>query len=792
MRLSEHWLREWVDPGISSEALVERLTLAGLEVDAVTAVAPPFSGVEVAEVVQTEPHPQRTQLRVCQVLTGSGERLTIVCGAANARAGLRVALARLGAVLPGREPIAAARFGSVASAGMLCSAAELGLGEVGRGILELESQATLGIDLRRHLALDDHSIEVNLTPNRGDCLSVAGLAREIGALLKRPVTAVEVREVPAQIEDRLAVHIEAPAHCPVYAGRILRGVDTRATTPWWMRERLRRSGLRAISPIVDITNYVLLELGQPLHAFDLARLRSPLRVRLAQAGETLTLLDGQCAALDADTLVIADAERAVALAGVMGGMDTAVGAATVDVFLESAFFNPHTIAGKTRRYKLQSDSAYRFERGVDFGLQRRAIERATALTLQVCGGRPGPVIEHVFAQHLPARVPIPLRAARLRRLLGIEFERARVKDILQGLGLQVSEAAGGWRAVPPSFRFDLVLEADLIEEVARVQGYEHIPGRVPLAPLQMRKHPESRVSHLRLRERLTALGYHEAVTYSFVDPALQARIEPDIEGIRLANPIASDLSVMRTSLWPGLLNALVLNRNRQAQRVRLFELGRVFTRSAEAIEETPVLAMLAWGPCDPKQWAQSQRDTDFFDLKGDIESLAALGGAGPEITWLAEAHPALHPGQTSRILYRGEPAGWCGALHPRIATELGLEGRVLLGQITLDALDRRAVPHYQAVSRFPLVRRDLSFVVDREVTATALLECLRQALGELQAELQVFDLYHGEGIDSRKKSIALGLTFQSASSTLIDAEVEAAIQRGVQAVGERLGGELRA
>ena len=809
MKFSEQWLREWVDPEVPTAALAEALTLAGLEVAGVTPVASRFSCVEVGEIRTVETHPEDPGLGVCSVFGREGDAYTVVSGAPNARAGLRVAWARVGAILPGGRLIGRVAFGDVASAGMLCSAEELGLEDTSAGILELPTDSSIGAGVWDLLGLDDQAIEVDLTPNRGDCLGIAGIAREIGVLFRRPVTPPAVRHVAAVIPDVLEVRVLAPAACPSYVGRIVRGLDARAYTPLWMRERLRRAGVRCLGPLVDVTNYVMLEWGQPMHAFDLARLGAPIEVRHAREGERITLLDGQELALTGDPLVIADRNKAVAVAGIMGGHDTGVGPNTTDVFLESAFFAPAAVAGKARVYRLQTDSSHRFERGVDFEIQDRAMERATALLIAICGGRPGPVVSKRAPEHLPARNAITLRAPRIRRLLGVDVPAQEVVEVLSRLGMSVAAGptitikegasgpaaseAGIWRVQPPSFRFDLAIEADLIEELARVRGYGRIPGRPPVGALKMSPRPEAVLDTASLRQVLCDRGYHEAITYSFVDPVVQGQLSPGVETLRLANPIASDMSVMRPSLWPGLLGALKRNQDRQAARVRLFETGLVFRLVDGKLNQCPKIGGVAWGPCVPEQWSEPRRAVDFFDVKNDVEALLALAGADGDAVEFRpyDGAAGLHPHQSAVVLRGGSEVGVIGALHPLTARALGLQTPAYLFELDLGPLCRRELPVYRPLSRFPLVRRDLSLVVARDIPAGAVLECIAGQADEVLQEARLFDLYCGEGLETAEKSIAIGLIFQGISSTLIDEEVDAFVERVLIRLQETLGARLR-
>lgn len=790
MRFSEMWLREWVQPEMSTRELADLLTMAGLEVDAVEPVAGEFSGVVVGQVREVVPHPDADKLRVCTVEVGGDGPLTIVCGAANVRAGMKAPAALVGARLPGGLVIKHAKLRGVASSGMLCSAQELGLAETSSGLLELAPDSPVGADLRAVLALDDVSIELGLTPNRGDCLSVAGVAREVAALSGCDLGGPAFDPVVPVIDQVFPVAVEAAAGCPRYLGRVVRGVDVNAQTPVWMKERLRRSGLRSLGPVVDVTNYVLLELGQPMHAFDLACLTGGIRVRHAQEGEKLALLNGTEVTLDAQDLVIADERGAVALAGVMGGAPTAVGEQTRDIFFESAYFSPATIAGRARRHGLHTDSSHRFERGVDPELQRRAIERATALLLAMAGGQAGPVVEVVHAEHLPARPAIGLRAQRLERLLGVAFAAAQVESILRRLHMQAAAVDGGWQVVPPGFRFDIALEQDLIEEVARVSGYSNLPSTLPIGPMAMSGVSEAEVPLARLREVLVERGYQEAITYSFVDPVLQRRFDPERAPLALANPISADLAVMRTGLWPGLVQALIHNVNRQQGRVRLFESGLRFIQEGGQLRQERMIGGLAYGAILPEQWGSAERAVDFYDAKGDVEALIALTRRA-DVAFAPARHPALHPGQSARVSLGGEELGWIGALHPQLQQALEIPGKVFLFELRLEVLQGARLPRFAELSRFPAIRRDIAVVVARDLPAERLVECVRRAAPPSLRELKLFDVYAGERIDSGRKSVALGLTLQEQSRTLTDGEVDTAIAKVVQALREELGATLR-
>lgn len=791
MRFSEAWLREMADPPIDTAALIAQLSMSGLEVDAVEPAAAQFSGVVVGHVVSVEPHPDAAKLRLCRVDVGLDEPLRIICGAANVAAGMRVPVATVGARLPGDFKIKKAKLRGVESFGMICSVAELGLAESADGIMALPAAAPVGEDLRAFMALDDQCIELDLTPDRGDCLSVAGVAREVGVLNRVLVQVPAATPVAAVIDDRFPVKVMAAAACPRYLCRVLRGVDPRAETPLWMKERLRRGGLRPISAVVDVTNYVLLELGQPMHAFDLSRLEGGIEVRMARAGEPLALLNGDSVELRDDTLVIADGSRAVALAGIMGGSESAVGDASTDILLESAFFAPTAITGKARAYGLHTDSSHRFERGVDPQLQAVAMERATALLCDIVGGRPGPVVEAVSDAHLPERVGLMLRRGRVAQVLGIALEDERITDILARLGMQVEPAVDGWHVTPPSSRFDLVLEVDLIAELGRVYGYDKIPvtharsAATTRAPLEMAFDLE------RVRQVLVSRGFHEAITYSFVSPEQQALIDPELAPLALANPLSAELSVMRTSLWPGLLQAARQNLSRQQSRVRLFESGLRFRVETDGLQQQEMLAGLGVGPLMPEQWGEPSRKVDFYDLKADVEAVLVASGCVADCTFVAAPHPALHPGQSARIERDGRAIGWLGTLHPSVAARLDLPLDVQVFELNTAALGNGAKPNFKSLSKFPSIRRDIAIVVDASVGFGAVRDCVRGAADELLRDLVLFDVYVGPGIDSGRKSMALGLILQADSQTLTDEEVESVIARVLARLAADLNAALR-
>ncbi|ATP49644.1 phenylalanine--tRNA ligase subunit beta [Pseudomonas putida] len=792
MKFSEQWLRGWVNPQVSRDELVARLSMAGLEVDSVTPAAGQFSGIVVGEILATEQHPDADKLRVCQVSNGQ-ETFQVVCGAPNARPGIKIPFAMIGAELPGDFKIKKAKLRGVESFGMLCSAAELQISEENDGLLELAADAPVGEDIRQYLSLDDASIEIGLTPNRGDCLSLAGLARDVSALYNVPVTRPVVLAVPAAHDEVRPVEVTAPAACPRYLGRVIRNVDLSKPTPLWMVERLRRSDVRSIDAAVDITNYVMLELGQPMHAFDLAEINGGIRVRMAEEGEKLVLLDGQEVALRADTLVIADHTRALAIAGVMGGEHSGVNTEkTRDLFLESAFFEPISVAGKARSYGLHTDASHRYERGVDSQLAREAMERATALILEIVGGEAGPIVEAVSEQHLPNVAPVTLRAERITQMLGMELEAAQVEQLLNALELTTTaNGAGQWTVNVPSHRFDISLEVDLIEELARLYGYNNLPVRYPQARLAPQGKPETRGDLPNLRRLLVARGYQEAITYSFIDPKLFELFTPGVEPLLLANPISSDMAAMRASLWPGLVKALQHNLNRQQDRVRLFESGLRFVGQLGNLEQQPMIAGVVTGSRLPEGWANGRDGIDFFDVKADVEALLGYSGALSDFTFSAGKHPALHPGQTALIERDGKPVGHLGAIHPELAKALGLDRPVFLFELVLGDVVEGRLPKFTELSKFPETRRDLALIAGRDVASNAVLELIRDNAGEWLTDLRLFDVYQGKGIDPDRKSLAVGLTWQHPSRTLNDDEVNVTLQNILTSLEQRLNTTLR-
>ncbi|USD20205.1 phenylalanine--tRNA ligase subunit beta [Microbulbifer variabilis] len=791
MKISNSWLREWVNPKLTTQELADQITMAGLEVDGIEKVAGDFSGVVVGEIVACEQHPDADKLRVCKVAGHPDGEMQVVCGAPNARIGIKIPFALVGAKLPGDFKIKKAKLRGVESFGMLCAQTELELGEDNDGIWELPEDAPTGTDLREYLQLDDETIEVDLTPNRSDCLGVAGIAREVGVLNRCAVQGPEVVSVPQQIDESLPVSLLAEAACPRYVGRVIRNIDIKAVTPLWMQERLRRSGLRSIDPVVDVTNYVLLELGQPMHAFDLEKLSGGIKVRMAEAGEELTLLDGQEVKLQEGTLVIADEEKPLAMAGIMGGLDSSVTEGTQHIFLESAFFSPLAIAGKARSYGLHTDSSHRFERGVDYHLQEKAVERATQLLLDIVGGEPGPVHVRELTETMPAERHITLRRAKVELGLGIKLADDEIVDILTRLGLEkIDQNDEGWTFLAPSFRFDIAIEADLLEELARVYGYNRIPSESFTAELEIAPRPESTIAQDNLEQTLLSRGYYEAITFSFIDSDSAALFDPEADPVALQNPISAELAVMRTTLLPGLCKALQYNLNRQQNRVRLFETGLRFVPGAELHQEQ-MIAGLAYGNRFAENWTGSKDSVDFYDVKADVEALLARTGVADEFRFVAGQHSALHPGQTAKIMRGDREVGVIGALHPQLQKKLDLAKPAFVFELSLEAIGQGKAPAFRPLSKFPEVRRDLALLIDADVPAANLVEAATEAAGETLTDLKIFDVYQGKGIDLNRKSVALGLTFQHSSRTLNDEEINAAVDAVVGKLEEKYNASLR-
>lgn len=794
MKFSELWLREWVNPANSSDELSSQITMAGLEVDGVDAVAGAFHGVVVGEVIECGQHPNADKLRVTKVNVGGDRLLDIVCGASNCRQGLKVAVATVGAVLPGDFKIKAAKLRGEPSEGMLCSFSELGIVDDSDGIIELPADAPVGTDIREYLLLDDNTIEISVTPNRADCLGIIGVARDVAVLNKLPLTQPEITTVNVDITDVLPIRIDAPAACPRYLGRVVKDINVNATTPLWMKEKLRRCGVRSIDPVVDVTNYVLLELGQPMHAFDLSRIDGGIVVRMAEEGEALVLLDGNEVKLSADTLVIADNSQALAMAGIFGGEHSGVNSETRDVLLECAFFSPLAITGRARRHGLHTDASHRYERGVDSALQYQAMERATRLLVDICGGQVGPVIDISSESDLPAAATITLRRSKLDRLIGYPIADDRVTDILQRLGCVVTVGQDEWTAVAPSWRFDMAIEEDLVEEVARVYGYNNIPNLPIQASLIMGDHREADLSLKRVKTMLVDKGYQEVITYSFVDPKIQQLLHPGEENLILPNPIASDMSAMRLSLLTGLLNTVVYNQNRQQSRVRIFESGLRFVPDTHAnlgIRQDLMLAGAICGNHYEEHWNLERRTVDFYDLKGDLEAVLSLSGKLDDIEFRVQNNPALHPGQSAALYLADEYVGYIGVVHPELERKLDLNGRTVVFEVLWDKLADRTIPQAQEISRFPANRRDIAIVVAENVPAADVLgECKKVGVNHIVG-VNLFDVYRGKGVTDGYKSLAISLILQDSGRTLEEEEIAATVAKCVAALRERFQASLR-
>ncbi|OLQ88157.1 phenylalanine--tRNA ligase subunit beta [Vibrio panuliri] len=794
MKFSESWLREWVNPAITTDELTHQITMAGLEVDDVLPVAGTFNGVKVGHVVECGQHPDADKLRVTKVDVGEEELLDIVCGAANCRQGLKVAVATVGAVLPGDFKIKKAKLRGQPSHGMLCSFTELGIDVESNGIMELAEDAVVGTDFREFLGLDDVTVDVDLTANRADCFSIRGLAREVGVLNRADVTEPAVEAAVETITDTVSIEVKAPAACPRYLGRVIKNVNVQAETPLWIQEKLRRCGMRSIDPVVDVTNYVMLEQGQPMHAFDLAKIEGGIVVRLAEQGEKLVLLDGSEAELNADTLVVADHNKALAIAGIFGGEDSGVSTETQDVLLECAFFAPDHIRGRARSYGLHTDSSMRFERGVDYALQFKAVDRATQLLIEICGGEVAPVVAVESEADLPKPNQVALRRTKLDNLLGHHIADADVVEILERLGMTVEANAEGWVAVAPTWRFDIAIEQDLIEEVGRIYGYDNIPNQHPIAALTMHNHVEADQPLKRVRDLLVDRGFHEAITYSFVEPEQQKLIVPDVAPLVLPNPISADMSAMRLGLIQGLLNTVVHNQKRQQPRVRLFEYGLRFIpcESAEnGMRQEPMLAGVIAGTRGEEHWDMATATVDFFDLKADLEAVLELSANEKAYSFVAAKHPALHPGQSAAIVLDGKEIGVIGTVHPELERKFGLNGRTIVFEIEWDAINTRVIPEAVALSKFPANRRDIAVVVDEAVASGDIVNaCLEQG-GEFLKDARLFDVYVGKGVEEGKKSLAIALTLQSLERTLEDADIAGAVDAIVAHVSEKFGATLR-
>lgn len=791
MKFSEQWLRHWVNPEACTDELVAKITMAGLEVDGVEAVAGEFTGIVVGEIVACEQHPDADKLCVTRVSIGS-EVFQVVCGAPNAQIGLKAPFATIGAVLPGNVKIKKAKLRGIESFGMLCAGEEMGVDIPSDGLMELPVDAPVGQDIREYLQLNDTIIDVDLTPNRGDCLSIVGLAREVSANYLVDVTEPLMDVCTPQIGDTFPVILEAPAACPRYVGRVICGVNVASNTPLWLSERLRRAGIRTIDPVVDVTNYVMIELGQPMHGFDLDTLSGSIHVRMAEAGEPLTLLNGSEVKLTADTLVIADKSKVLAIAGVMGGENTGVSISTQNIFLESAFFNPITIAGKARSYGLHTDSSHRFERGVDFQLQRKAVERATQLILDICGGRSGPMSEEVSEADLPSLKQINLHSAKVESLLGVAIENDHIEALLSRLGLTLTSMGEGvWRVAVPSWRFDISIEEDLVEELGRIYGYNNLPETTPVVRVQLKQIDEGRKGIDVMRRVLVARGYQEVINFSFIDPALHKAFEPEMEPVVLANHISSEMSVMRTSLLPGLMKTVQYNQNRQQSRVRLFESGQTFISQGGELTQALWLAGVVTGSREPEGWTGTNEAVDFYDIKGDLEALLKLGGDDRAWSFCSVRRACMHPGQCAEVLREDVVVGVIGALHPSLVKQMDLNGSAYLFEVNVAAIEPCRVTAYQSLSKFPEVRRDMALVLDQSVPAGKIKHIIREQAGEWLKSVTVFDVYTGQCVPKGQKSLALGLTLQHPYRTFKDEEVNELFASVVSALKTEVKAALR-
>jgi phenylalanyl-tRNA synthetase beta chain len=791
MKFSENWLRTFVNPPLSTGNLAQALTMAGLEVEAIEPVAPAFSKVVVAEVLSVHRHPDADHLYVCKVNTDSvesGEPLQIVCGAANVHAGVKVPCALEGAELPGLT-IKRTRIRGIESAGMLCSAKELGLEEISAGLLLLPDSAPTGMDFRHYYELEDKLLTLKLTPNRGDCLGLWGIAREVAAITSEDLKPLTIKPITGQLDDALVIQVDAPDACPLYCGRVVRGVSLDVPTPQWILRRLERSGLRSINAVVDITNYVMLEIGQPLHAFDLAKiagaLRGSIHVRYAKPGERLQLLNDEDLMLQPGMLVIADEVKPLALAGIMGGNESGVVQGATDIFLESAFFSPEVISGKSFSLGFSSDSAYRFERGVDFGATRDAMERATGLILDICGGETGPITE--IRGKLPQRDPIRLRVERTRRVLGIDLGEAGIAELFRRLQFGFSVVGGVFQVTPPTYRFDLAIEEDLIEELARIHGYNHIPATLPQMKLGMLPAPEALKPLARLRESMTGRDYQEVINYAFVDASWELELAGNTAPVALKNPLSNQLAVMRSSLIGGLISNLQFNLNRKQPRIRLFEIGGCFEKSGEVYAQHEKLAGLCYGDAMAEQWGERARAVDFYDAKADIEAL--FFPAAVEV--VAAPHAALHPGKSALIRLDSKIAGYLGELHPRWQQKFGLPKSVVLFELDAASIMARTLPNAAEISKYPPIRRDIAVVVSENIRVQAMLNCMYAEKLPVISEISLFDVYHGKGMENGKKSLAFRMLLQDTQKTLTDAEADRVVAQLINVLQNQFGAKLR-
>ncbi len=791
MKISEKWLRDWVNPDITTDQLVETLTMAGLEVDGVECLGEELSGVVVGQIEKAEPHPEADKLQVCEVNVGESENLQIICGAPNARAGLKVAVATIGCTLPGDFKIKKAKLRGVHSFGMLCSTKELNLGEESDGIMELQDDAAIGQELIDHLGVRDIAIDIDLTPNRGDCLGIKGVATEVGVLTQTQVNPIEIKTNPVTIDDRVEINLGEPKANPRFVARIIKGVNTQAKTPEWMVARLAASDIRSIDPAVDVTNYVMIELGHPMHAFDLSHLSGAIQIRRAKANEKLVLLDDQEIQLRDDTLVVADEEKVLSMAGIMGGKFSGINNETQDLLLEVAHWDPIDIAGKARSYSLHTDASHRFERGVDYNLCVDVMERATELLLMIVGGQAGPIVDEVNQEHFPKTREILLRRASIKKVLGIEIDDKQVEDILTRLDMVFTTHSEGWQVTPPTSRFDIAIEVDLIEELVRVYGYNNIPSHKPVAEMAMIRQAENRLQRSQVAHLLADRGYQEVITYSFVDESSQSVLQPDLTPLPLVNPISSELSVMRTSLWSGLLKVVSYNQKRQSEQVRIFESGLKFVQQNGELIQTPVIAGAISGRRYPQNWQGMDEKVDFFDLKGDLEAIFDMTAASTSFSFKAAECDGLHPGQSAEIFRDGELCGAIGQLHPKMCQSFELDEAVFLFELALEPLLDRVIPKFTELSKFPAIRRDLAILVKESVTSSQIIDLIGQTEKNWLNNISIFDVYRGKGIESGHKSVAVAVTLQRFDRTFKDKEINKVMDRIIDSLVSQLGAVLR-
>ena len=792
MKISENWLRTWVNPAIDSDTLSNQLTMLGLEVDDMSPAAKPFTGVVVGEVLTVEQHPDADRLRVTTVNIGSGEPLQIVCGAPNVRVGMKAPVATIGAVLPGDFKIKKGKLRGVESQGMLCGASEIDLEDKLDGLLELPADAPVGVNVREYLDLDDHVIDISITPNRGDCFSIRGIAREIGVINQLPVNTPDIQAVAATIQDEKTVQ-SLTEGCPRYLGRVIKNVNTKAATPEWMERALARSGIRQHSILVDITNYVLIELGQPMHAFDGAKIQGGIQVRQATAAEKLVLLNEQEVELQDDVMVIADDAKVLAMAGIMGGLSSAVSDETTEIFLESAFFAPLHIAGRARRYGLHTDASQRYERGVDFELPLLAMNRASQLIAEFAGGEFGPITVAEQAAQLPTREAIALNQAQVDQLLGYHVAATFIADALTRLGCEVTvQAEGQWSVVPPSHRFDMAIYQDLIEEVARIHGYDNIQISLPVIDVQLAKY-QDQFEVAQLRQTAVTLGYQEAISFSFADAKLEKQLNPAVNPLALANPISSDLAVMRSTLLSSLIPCVQYNVNRQQNRVRFFELGLRFdyqhAASIHDLKQIPTLALIAVGAKHAESWHAKAQPMDFFDFKGDIEEILAAGRV--QVEYVRSERTWLHPGQSAEILVDGQSIGYFGRLHPSLEDELDL-GTAWVAELDQTAVLQTYVSNFTELSRFPSVRRDIALLISDKINVSEIQQLIEKTGGALLDSTWLFDVYTGQGVEQGKRSLAFALLWQHPTRTLEDAEIKSGMDNILQVLENTYQATLRA